>query len=54
MRPSLPLIVGVAFAALVLLLNSVFIVRQDRQAIVLRFGEYTNAINEPGTDERVD
>lgn len=51
MRPSLPLIVGVAFAALVLLLNSVFIVRQDRQAIVLRFGEYTNAINEPGTDE---
>jgi membrane protease subunit HflC len=51
MRPSLPLIVGVAFAVLVLILNSMFVVRQDRQAIVLRFGEYTSAINEPGEDE---
>lgn len=51
MRLSLPLVVGVAIVALVILLNSTFIVRQDRQAIVLRFGEYTSAINEPGTDE---
>lgn len=36
---------------LVVALNSMFIVRQDRQAIVLRFGQYTNAINEPGADE---
>lgn len=48
---NLPLIAGVAFAALVILLNSVFIVRQDRQAIVLRFGAYTDSINEPGADE---
>ena len=36
---------------LVVLLNSMFIVRQDRQAIVLRFGAYTRTINAPGTDE---
>lgn len=51
MRPSLPLIAGALFVVLVVLMNSMFIVRQDRQAIVLRFGEYTSAINEPGTDE---
>ncbi|MBL8538200.1 MAG: protease modulator HflC [Hyphomonadaceae bacterium] len=42
---------GVVFAIVVIALNSIFIVRQDRQAIVLRFGEYTSAINEPGADE---
>lgn len=51
MTRNLPLILGVAFALLVLAMNSMFIVRQDRQAIVLRFGEYTSAINEPGADE---
>jgi len=51
MTRNLPLLMGVAFALLVLAMNSMFIVRQDRQAIVLRFGEYTNAINEPGSDE---
>lgn len=39
------------FVVLVVVMNSLFIVRQEQQAIVLRFGEYTNAINEPGTDE---
>jgi membrane protease subunit HflC len=48
---NLPLVLGVAFVALVILLNSVFIVRQDRQAIVLRFGAYSDSINEPGTNE---
>lgn len=41
----------VAFIGLVLLLNSAFIVRQDRQAIVLRFSEFTRVINSVGTDE---
>jgi membrane protease subunit HflC len=45
------LVAGTVFFALVVLLNAVFVVRQDRQAIVLRVGEYTRAINAPGTDE---
>jgi membrane protease subunit HflC len=51
MPRNLLAVLGVAFVALVLLMNTVFIVRQDRQAIVLRFGEYTTAINEIGADE---
>lgn len=51
MSRNLFIVLGVAFAVLVLVTNTVFIVRQDRQAIVLRFGEYTSAINEPGADE---
>jgi membrane protease subunit HflC len=51
MPRNLPLILGVAFAMLVVVLNSIFIVRQDRQAIVLRFGAYTASINEPGANE---
>jgi modulator of FtsH protease HflC len=51
MPRNLPLVLGVAFVALVVLLNSVFIVRQDRQAIVLRFGAYAASINEPGSNE---
>ena len=51
MTRNLPLILGVAFALLVVVMNSMFIVRQDRQAIVLRFGQYTSAINAPGTDQ---
>jgi modulator of FtsH protease HflC len=51
MRRNLPFIIGGALLLLVLVLNSMFIVRQDRQAIVLRFGEYTRVINAPGRDE---
>ncbi len=48
---NLPLMLGIAFALLVVLMNSMFIVRQDRQAIVLRFGQFTSTINAPGTDQ---
>jgi len=51
MPRNLPIVFIVAFVALIVVLNSMFIVRQDRQAIVLRFGEYTSAINEPGANE---
>jgi modulator of FtsH protease HflC len=51
MTRNLPLMLGVGFALLVVVMNSMFIVRQDRQAIVLRFGQYTSAINVPGTDQ---
>jgi membrane protease subunit HflC len=46
------LAIGIAvLAALIVFTNTVFVVRQDRQAIILRFGEYVGAINEVGTDE---
>lgn len=51
MPRSVPLLLGVVFAIAVLVLNTVFIVRQDRQAIVLRFGEYVRSINQPGVDQ---
>ncbi len=51
MPRNMPLIVGVAFVLLLIVSNSMFIVRQDRQAIVLRFGAFSQAINEPGTNE---
>lgn len=51
MTRNIPFLIGGVLLLLILLLNSLFIVRQDRQAIVLRFGEYTSAINRPGTDE---
>ncbi|GIK50416.1 MAG: protease modulator HflC [Hyphomonadaceae bacterium] len=51
MPRSLPVVAIIVFAALILALNAMFIVRQDRQAIVLRFGEYTRVINPPGRDE---
>jgi modulator of FtsH protease HflC len=46
------LVIGIA-ALIVLLIvtNTLYIVRQDRQAIVLRFGQYVGAINEVGTNE---
>jgi modulator of FtsH protease HflC len=47
MPRSLPFIIGAAFVLLVLTLMSTFVVRQDRQAIVLRFGEYVRTINAP-------
>lgn len=39
------IVVGIIAAALVLLLNTAFVVRQDRQAIVLRFNAVVAAIN---------
>ncbi len=46
------LVIGIAaIVALLIVTNTDFIVRQDRQAIILRFGEYVGAINEVGTDE---
>jgi len=44
-------IFSVALVALLIITNTVFIVRPDRQALVLRFGEFTSAINEPGVSE---
>ncbi len=44
-----PVIAIVAFVVLLVLMNSMFIVRQDQQALVLRFGEFTRTINQPGT-----
>jgi modulator of FtsH protease HflC len=42
-------ILGVlAFAVLVILFNTIFIVEQREQAIVLRFGEPVRVINQPG------
>lgn len=51
MSRNLLFIFGGIFIALILITNTFFIVRQDRQAIVLRFGEYTNTINEIGSNE---
>lgn len=46
-RP-VPLLIGVGLLLLVVLMNTAFVVRQDQQAIVLRFGQYQRAINAPG------
>ncbi|MBC7770253.1 MAG: protease modulator HflC [Phycisphaerales bacterium] len=51
MRLGLPIIAIIVFAALIVVMNALFIVRQDQQAIVLRFGEYTRVINSPGRNE---
>ncbi|MCX7356684.1 MAG: protease modulator HflC [Alphaproteobacteria bacterium] len=40
-----------AFALLIVIMNCSFVVPQDRQAIVLRFGEYVRVINQPGVNE---
>ncbi|HJS80050.1 MAG TPA: protease modulator HflC [Vitreimonas sp.] len=46
------LAIGIAaLVALIIITNTVYIVRQDRQAIILRFGEYVGAVNEAGTNE---
>jgi membrane protease subunit HflC len=47
MPRNLPILIA-AFLVLVVALNAMFIVRQDRQAIVLRLGQYTRVINAPG------
>lgn len=51
MTRNMPVLIGAALLLLIVILNSVFIVRQDHQAIVLRFGQYTRVINAPGTDQ---
>jgi modulator of FtsH protease HflC len=49
-RNLLILAIG-ALALLVLITNATFVVRQDRQAIVLRLGEYVRVINPPSANE---
>lgn len=41
----------VLFIVAILAMNTFYVVRQDRQAIVLRFREYQTTINEQGADE---
>jgi modulator of FtsH protease HflC len=46
------LVIGIAaLIALLVITNTVYVVRQDRQAIILRFGEFVGAVNEAGTNE---
>ncbi|HYD72896.1 MAG TPA: protease modulator HflC [Candidatus Binatia bacterium] len=46
------LVIGVAaLIALIVVTNTIYVVRQDRQAIILRFGEFVGAVNEVGTNE---
>jgi modulator of FtsH protease HflC len=51
MQRNFLIIAGAALLALIVIGQSMFIVRQDRQAIVLRFGEFVRVINPPGTDQ---
>lgn len=51
MQRNPTVIFAAALAALVVILNSVFIVAQHEQAIVLRFGSFTRVINAPGTNQ---
>lgn len=50
MPRNLLLIGGLVLVLAVVAMNTMFIVRQDRQAIVLSFGQYQRTINAPGTD----
>lgn len=49
-RNFLPVAIG-AFVVLIGVMTSTFVVRQDREAIVLRFGQFTRAINSPPANE---
>ncbi len=51
MRLPLPLIAGVAFAALTVASNAFFTVSQSQQAIVLQFGEVQRVVNGYGADD---
>lgn len=51
MSRNLPVLLIAAVVLLVVVMNALFVVRQDRQAIVLRFGQYVRTINAPGTNE---
>ena len=48
------IIAATAFAALLLISNTFFIVSQTNQAIVLQFGEQKTVINRWGTNPGVD
>jgi membrane protease subunit HflC len=51
MQRNLVVIGIAALIALLIVTNTIYVVRQDRQAIILRFGEYVGAVNEVGADE---
>jgi membrane protease subunit HflC len=51
MRLPLPLLAGVAFAALTVASNAFFTVSQSQQAIVLQFGEVQRVVNGYGADD---
>jgi membrane protease subunit HflC len=51
MQRTFGFLIGVAALALILIANTMYIVRQDRQAIVLRFREFTRTVNAAGTDQ---
>jgi len=42
---------ALVFIAVIVALNSFYVVRQDQQALILRFGEAIEVRNQPGTDE---
>jgi len=50
-RSPLILYAVIAFVAVVLLANSLFVVDQREQAVVLRFGQAVRVINKPGHNE---
>jgi len=50
-RSPLILYAVVAFVALIVLANSLFVVEQREQAVVLRFGQAVRVINKPGQNE---
>jgi len=50
-RRPLILYAVVAFVAMIVLANSLFIVEQREQAVVLRFGQAVRVINKPGQNE---
>jgi len=50
-RNPLILYAVIAFVAVVLLANSLFVVDQREQAVVLRFGQAVRVINKPGQNE---
>lgn len=50
MPRSLAFIAGFGLLLIVIAMNTMFIVRQDRQAIILNLGQYQRTINAPGED----
>lgn len=50
-RNPVMFVAGAVLLLLIVVMNTVFIVREDRQALVLRFSEFARAINAGDTDE---
>jgi membrane protease subunit HflC len=50
-RNSLTVLAVLAFAAIVLLANTLYIVGQTEQVVVVRLGDPVREVNRPGTDE---